>query len=300
MNIQNVKDFLLNLQQDIISEIEKLDGTKFNTDSWRRELGGGGITAIIENGNVIERGGVNFSHVTGDNLPPSASLTRPELVGCSFQALGISLVFHPKNPFVPIVHLNIRFFVAIKETQVFSWWFGGGMDLTPIYGNKDDIIAFHRTCKESLDPFGKSYYPKFKEWCDSYFYIKHRNEPRGVGGIFFDDLCEPDFLTCFSIGKSVGKAFLPAYMPIISKRKDIRYGKKEREFQLYRRGRYVEFNLVYDRGTLFGLQSKGRTESILMSMPPLAMWRYNWEPSDDSPEKELMTKYLVKRSWVKI
>lgn len=298
MDITAVKNYLTGLQQTIVGQLAALDGGTFLRDEWQRPQGGGGITRLIEDGTLFERGGVGFSHVFGDNLPPSASATRPELAGRSFQALGVSLVLHPRNPYVPTVHLNVRFFVAEKTGAAPVWWFGGGMDLTPYYGYEEDAVHFHRTCREALAPFGSGHYPRFKAWCDRYFFLKHRNEPRGIGGIFFDDLCEPDFASSFALMRSVGDHFLPAYVPIIERRRDLPHGERERDFQAYRRGRYVEFNLVHDRGTLFGLQSGGRTESILMSLPPLVRWRYNWQPQPGSPEGRLYTDFLVAKDWV--
>ncbi|MHB1299589.1 MAG: oxygen-dependent coproporphyrinogen oxidase [Burkholderiales bacterium] len=298
MNIAGVKDFLTELQELIVERIEQVDGQTFRRDSWDRPEGGGGMSCVIEEGNVLERGGVNFSHVFGKGLPPSATAARPELAGRSFQAMGVSLVFHPRNPYAPTVHMNVRFFVAEKEGQDPVWWFGGGMDLTPYYGFEEDAIHFHQTCRNALQPFGPDYHPKFKKWCDEYFYLKHRREPRGVGGIFFDDLNAPDFETCFNLTESVGDHFLSAYVPILERRLDTPYGERERDFQAYRRGRYVEFNLVYDRGTLFGLQSGGRTESILMSLPPIVKWRYDWHPEKGSPEDGLYTDFLTGRDWI--
>ena len=293
-----VKHYLVDLQQRIVSKLEHLDGQSFRSDSWDRKEGGGGTSMVIEKGNLFERGGVNFSHVFGDNLPPSATAARPELGGRSFEAMGVSLVLHPENPFVPTVHLNVRFFIAKKKSAAPVWWFGGGMDLTPYYGFDEDCIHFHATCKKALDAHDISLHVKFKSWCDKYFYLKHRKEPRGIGGIFFDDLSSPDFETCFNITKSVGDGFLEAYTPIIEKRRDLTFTQTQREFQAYRRGRYVEFNLVFDRGTLFGLQSGGRTESILMSMPPNVIWKYDWSPAPGSPEQKLYTNYLVEKNWI--
>ena len=298
MNIAGVKNFLTELQELIVERIEQVDGKTFRRDSWNRPEGGGGMSCVIEEGNVLERGGVNFSHVYGKGLPPSATAARPELAGRSFQAMGVSLVFHPRNPYAPTVHMNVRFFVAEKEGQDPVWWFGGGMDLTPYYGFEEDAVHFHQTCRNALQPFGPDYHPKFKKWCDEYFYLRHRREPRGVGGIFFDDLNAPDFETCFNLTESVGDHFLSAYVPILERRLDTPYGERERDFQAYRRGRYVEFNLVYDRGTLFGLQSGGRTESILMSLPPIVKWRYDWHPEKGSPEDKLYTDFLTGRDWV--
>jgi coproporphyrinogen III oxidase len=293
-----VKDYLTGLQQAIVERLEQLDGGRFIRDEWQRPQGGGGISRLIENGALLERGGVGFSHVFGDNLPPSASAARPELAGRSFQAMGVSLVLHPRNPYVPTVHLNVRFFVAEKAGAQPVWWFGGGMDLTPYYGFEEDAVHFHRSCRDALAPFGAGLHPEYKAWCDRYFFLKHRNEPRGIGGIFFDDLSQPDFTTCFALMRSVGDHFLPAYAPIVERRRDIAYGERERDFQAYRRGRYVEFNLVFDRGTLFGLQSGGRTESILMSLPPVVHWRYDWQPGPGTPEARLYSDFLVEKDWL--
>ena len=298
VEVTSVKEFFTSLQDNIVKEVEALDGKRFITDTWERESGGGGISQVLEGGNLFERAGVNFSHVFGDQLPPSATTARPELAGRSFEAMGVSVVLHPNNPYVPTVHMNVRFFFAVKKSEEPVWWFGGGMDLTPYYGFDEDCIHFHGTCKASLDPFDKSLHPKFKKWCDTYFYLKHRQEPRGVGGIFFDDLSTPDFNTCFAITRSVGENFLVAYMPIVKKRQGTLFGEKEKDFQAYRRGRYVEFNLVFDRGTLFGLQSGGRTESILMSMPPNVKWRYNWRPDSNTAEETLYGRYLIGKDWV--
>jgi coproporphyrinogen III oxidase len=298
MDTAAVKTYLTGLQDRIVNKLSGLDGGTFIRDAWDRPQGGGGITRLIEGGKLFERGGVGFSHVFGDNLPPSASAVRPELAGRSFQAMGVSLVLHPRNPYVPTVHMNVRCFIAEKPGADPVWWFGGGMDLTPYYGFADDAAHFHRTCRDALAPFGAEYHPKFKQWCDRYFFLKHRNEPRGVGGIFFDDLGEPDFDHCFALMRSVGDHFLPAYVPAIERRRDLPYGERERDFQAYRRGRYVEFNLVFDRGTLFGLQSGGRTESILMSLPPVVNWRYNWQPEAGTPEAALYTDFLVAKDWL--
>jgi len=292
-----VKEFLLGLQQAIVGRLAELDGGAFRRDEWTRPEGGGGITRLLEEGELFERAGVNFSHVMGASLPPSASAARPELAGRSFEAMGVSLVLHPRNPYVPTVHLNVRGFVAKKEGAAPAWWFGGGTDLTPYYPFADDVRHFHRACRDALAPFGADRYPRYKKWCDEYFYLKHRAEPRGVGGIFFDDLNEPDFATCFGLVKSVGACFLPAYLPIVERRRGLPYGERERAFQAYRRGRYVEFNLVHDRGTLFGLQSGGRTESILVSLPPRVTWRYDWKPEPGSPEEKLYTEFLVPKDW---
>ena len=296
MNSLAVKTYLLGLQQRIVSALETLDGEPFRTDSWVRPEGGGGISRLIEEGRFFERGGVNFSHVTGAKLPPSASAHRPGIAGLPWEAMGVSLVLHPRNPHVPTVHMNVRFFCTTGETPV--WWFGGGMDLTPYYGYTEDAQHFHKTCKQALDPFGSEFHPRFKKWCDEYFFLRHRGEQRGIGGIFFDDLSVPGFERCFAIIQGTGDAFLPGYLPIAERRKDTEYGEKERDFQAYRRGRYVEFNLVYDRGTLFGLQSGGRTESILMSLPPVVKWRYDWKPEANSPEARLYSDFLIARDWV--
>jgi len=298
MDTQAIKDYLTDLQNWIVGKLELQDGQSFRRDSWQRPEGGGGISCLIEEGGLFERGGVNFSHVTGNSLPPSASASRPELAGRSFEAMGVSLVMHPRSPFVPTVHMNVRFFMATKAGAAPVWWFGGGMDLTPYYGFAEDAVHFHQTCKAAIEPFGKDLHPKLKKWCDDYFHLKHRNEPRGVGGIFFDDLSQPDFDTCFAMTRSAGDHFVDAYIPIVERRKALPFGERERDFQAYRRGRYVEFNLVYDRGTLFGLQSGGRTESILMSLPPLVKWRYDWKPEPGSPEASLYSDFLTGRDWV--
>ncbi len=298
MDSAAVKEFLLELQDMIVIRLEQVDGMKFRRDSWERPEGGGGRCCIIEEGNVLERGGVAFSHVTGDRLPPAATMLRPELAGCKWEAMGVSLVLHPRNPYAPATHVNVRMFMAQKPGGATVFWFGGGMDLTPYYGFVEDVVHFHQVCKNALDPFGTHLHPKFKKWCDEYFFLKHRNEPRGTGGIFFDDLSEPDFDTCFAIQQSVGKHFLSAYVPILERRMNTPYGERERDFQLYRRGRYVEFNLVIDRGTIFGLQSNGRTESIMLSMPPLVKWRYDWHPEQGTPEAKLYEEFLVPKDWV--
>jgi len=299
VSLQAVKEYLLGLQDRICEQLAAEDGsTSFREDSWEREQGGGGRSRVLENGAVIEKGGVNFSHVFGAQLPPSATAARPELAGRSFQAMGVSLVIHPRNPYVPTSHANVRFFVAEKEGEEPVWWFGGGFDLTPYYGFEEDVVGWHQTAKAACDPFGAEIYPEFKHWCDDYFHLKHRDEPRGVGGLFFDDLNRFDFDTSFALMRSIGDAYIEAYRPIMARRKDHEYGERERDFQLYRRGRYVEFNLVYDRGTIFGLQSGGRTESILMSLPPLVRWDYDWHPEPGSPESELYDKFLIKREWV--
>lgn len=293
-----IKSYFLNLQELIVSRMEGLDGKSFRRDAWERSDGGGGISRLVEEGNVLERAGVNFSHVMGSHLPPSASAHRPELAGRQWEAMGVSLVFHPRNPYIPTVHMNVRCFVAEKDGEAPVWWFGGGMDLTPYYGFEEDAAHFHATCRKALEPFGPDWHPRFKKWCDEYFFLRHRNEPRGIGGIFFDDLNSPDFDTCFNLTQSVGDHFLAAYAPIFERRKDIPYGERERDFQAYRRGRYVEFNLVFDRGTLFGLQSGGRTESILMSMPPIVKWRYDWKPAAGTPEAKLYSDFLIAKDWV--
>ena len=298
MELAQVQGFLTRLQDKIVSRLSALDGKAFRRDAWRRAQGGGGLSCILEEGDLFERAGVGYSHVHGQGLPPSASAARPELAGRSFQAMGVSLVLHPRNPYVPTVHMNVRCFFAEKPGAEPVWWFGGGMDLTPYYGYEEDAAHFHRMCRDALAAFGVERYPRYKRWCDEYFFLRHRNEPRGIGGIFFDDVNEPDFDTCFAMLRSVGEHFLPAYEPIVARRRDASYGERERDFQACRRGRYVEFNLVYDRGTLFGLQSGGRTESILMSMPPLVRWRYDWAPEPNTPEARLYTDFLIAKEWV--
>jgi coproporphyrinogen III oxidase len=334
---QAVREYLLDLQQRIVGAFERLDGTAFRADAWEKPpdagLAGGGLTRIVEEGALLERGGVGFSHVSGRALPPSASAQRPELAGRGFEAMGVSLVFHPRNPHVPTVHMNVRFFLAhpVAETSAKRsehhpsplgegpggagkpntvarsdhqtgadapvWWFGGGMDLTPYYPTEEDARHFHGTCKKALAPFGDDKYARFKKWCDEYFFLKHRNEPRGIGGVFFDDFSELGFERSFALMRAVGDAFLDAYVPIVERRRHASYGERERAFQALRRGRYVEFNLVYDRGTLFGLQSGGRTESILMSLPPVVHWKYDWQPQPGSPEALLYTDFLRPRDW---
>ena len=291
-----VRDFLMNLQKRIVAELGQYEQKPFQVDQWQRQEGGGGVSILVEEGSVLERGGVNFSHVMGKGLPPSATAHRPELAGQPFEAMGVSLVLHPRNPYIPTVHMNVRFFTTQGDQPI--WWFGGGMDLTPYYGFVEDAVHFHETCRNSLQPFGREYYPRFKKWCDEYFYLKHRQEPRGIGGVFFDDFNELPMDQAFALWCSVGEHFLPAYVPILARRQSLTYGERERDFQAYRRGRYVEFNLVYDRGTLFGLQSGGRTESILMSMPPLVKWRYDWHPALDSQEAILGRDYLIGRDWL--
>ena len=303
MSIERVKTYLLGLQDSICRGLEEEDGKgRFEEDLWQREAGGGGRTRVLANGAVFEQAGVNFSHVFGKRLPPSATAARPELEGRDFQALGISLVIHPRNPYVPTSHANVRFFIASKpgaeeDEDDSIWWFGGGYDLTPYYPNMEDVIHWHKTARETCQPFGNDVYPRYKKWCDDYFYLKHRNETRGVGGLFFDDLNEWGFERCFKFIQTIGNSYLPAYLPIVERRKQAEYSDRELDFQLYRRGRYVEFNLVYDRGTLFGLQSGGRTESILMSLPPLVSWRYNYQPEAGSAEAELY-RYLKPTDWL--
>ena len=298
--IDQVKDYLQALQNRIVAELEQLDGQeKFRRDTWDHASGGGGLSCVLSDGRVFEQAGVGFSHVFGDELPPSASKSRPELAGQSFQALGVSLVVHPRNPYVPTAHANFRYFCAGDPNAAESaWWFGGGFDLTPFYAFPEDVVHWHQVAKDACDPFGDDLYARYKKSCDEYFYLAHRNETRGVGGLFFDDLNEPGFDRSFEFLQSVGDNFLPAYRPIVKKRKNHRHGERQREFQLYRRGRYVEFNLIYDRGTLFGLQSGGRTESILMSLPPRVRWQYNWQPKPGSPEEKLTTDYLRPRDWL--
>lgn len=297
--IEQVRDYLLNLQDTISSTLEKVGGEQhFREETWSRDAGGGGRSRIMEEGAVFEKAGINFSHVFGDKLPPSATAARPELAGRSFQAIGVSLVIHPRNPYVPTSHANVRFFVAEKEGTDPVWWFGGGFDLTPYYGFEEDAVHWHRLAREACIPFGEDVYPRYKQWCDDYFYLKHRNEPRGIGGLFFDDLSEDSFEYCFSLMISIGNHYLPAYLPVVERRKDMEYGERERDFQAYRRGRYVEFNLVYDRGTLFGLQSGGRTEAILMSLPPIVKWRYDWHPEPGTPEAKLYTVFLKPKDWL--
>ncbi len=328
VDTQSVREYLLGLQRRIVERFEQLDGKAFLADTWEKPpgspLGGGGLTRILENGNLLERGGVGFSHVVGERLPPSATAQRAELAGRGFEALGVSLVFHPRNPYVPTVHMNVRFFIARAPSTTPSplgqgaggegeldrmarhqtsaqsadvWWFGGGMDLTPYYGFDEDARHFHAACKQALEPFGPAHYPRFKRWCDEYFFLKHRSEPRGIGGIFFDDFHELGFERSFALQRAVGDAFLEAYVPIVERRREHAYSPHERDFQAYRRGRYVEFNLVYDRGTLFGLQSGGRTESILMSLPPKVEWKYDWQPQPGTPEARLYADFLRPRDW---
>lgn len=297
---QAVLDYLQGLQTRIIESVELVDGKTFLHDGWQRPEGGGGNSCLLEEGNVFERAGVGFSHVLGNKLPPAASVAHPEAAGRPWEAMGVSLVFHPRNPYVPTVHMNVRFFIAKaqKANEQDIWWFGGGMDLTPYYGFEEDCVHFHRTNKEALTPFGEDLYPRFKKDCDEYFYLKHRQEPRGIGGVFFDDFHEGGFEQSFAMQRAIGDALTQAYLPIVQRRKDIPYGERERDFQQYRRGRYVEFNLVFDRGTLFGLQSNGRTESILLSMPPTVKWRYDWKPETGSPEAKLYTDFLIDKNWI--
>jgi len=351
LDLAAVRAYLTGLQTALVAAFEQIDGGRFCRNEWQRGEGGGGISCILEDGAVFERGGVGFSHVFGDALPPSASAVRPALAGRSWQAMGVSVVMHPRNPHVPTVHLNVRFFVAVASDETSAndaanderpasresaqkpelhlvataerdrgdkrsadagedadsgaharakpiWWFGGGMDLTPYYGYDEDAIHWHRNCRDALAPFGADYHARYKKWCDDYFFIKHRNEPRGIGGIFFDDLNQPDFASCFALVQSVGDHFLPGYLPILERRMTLPYAQRERDFQLYRRGRYVEFNLVYDRGTLFGLQSGGRAESILMSLPPVVSWRYDWKPEPGSEEERLYQEFIVRKEWI--
>jgi coproporphyrinogen III oxidase len=295
--LEQVKEYLQSLQSRIVAELEQLDGeATFSRDSWRRPGGGGGLSCVLGDGAVFEKAGVGFSHVFGDPLPPSATKGRPELAGSGFQAVGVSLVIHPLNPYVPTTHANFRFFTAGDDNPV--WWFGGGFDLTPYYPFEEDVIHWHKAAKAACDPFGEDLYARYKKWCDEYFFLKHRDETRGVGGLFFDDVNEPGFERCFEFLQSAGDSFMPAYRPIVQKRTDHPFGDRQRQFQLYRRGRYVEFNLIYDRGTIFGLQSGGRTESILMSLPPLVRWEYDWHPEAGSPEELLYRDFLRPRDWL--
>ena len=300
MNSNAVLNYLQNLQTKIVEALELVDGKNFLQDSWQRPNGGGGNSCMLENGNVLERAGIGFSHVLGSKLPPAASVAHPEAAGRPWEAMGVSLVLHPRNPYVPTVHMNVRFFHAKAQNanEQDIWWFGGGMDLTPYYPFEEDCIHFHRVNKEALAPFGNDYYAKFKKWCDEYFYLRHRKEPRGIGGVFFDDFLELGFEQSFALQRAVGDTFINAYLPIVQRRKDMPYGERERDFQAYRRGRYVEFNLIFDRGTIFGLQSDGRTESILLSMPPIVKWRYDWRPENGSPEAKLYSDFLIDKNWV--
>ncbi|WP_145505800.1 oxygen-dependent coproporphyrinogen oxidase [Yersinia alsatica] len=300
-DIAQIKTYLLDLQDKICAALSEADGrAKFTEENWTREEGGGGRSRVLINGAVFEQAGVNFSHVSGATLPASATAHRPELAGRSFQALGVSLVIHPLSPYLPTSHANVRFFIAEKPGEDPVWWFGGGFDLTPFYGFEEDAIHWHQTAWQLCQPFGEDIYPRYKKWCDDYFYIKHRNEARGIGGLFFDDLNSPDFATCFNFTQAVGDGFLDAYLPIVARRKTLSWGEHERQFQLYRRGRYVEFNLVWDRGTLFGLQTGGRTESILMSLPPLVRWEYNYQPAPDSAEAALYRDFLPVKDWLAV
>ncbi|NRA54460.1 MAG: oxygen-dependent coproporphyrinogen oxidase [Gammaproteobacteria bacterium] len=296
---ESVKSYLLALQNSICQALESQEPTKrFEFDSWQRAEGGGGESRVLTNGQVFEQAGVNFSHVMGEQLPPSATALRPELAGRRFEAMGVSLVIHPNNPYVPTSHANVRFFIAYADDKPPVWWFGGGLDLTPYYGFEADCIHWHQTAKDLCQPFGEDKYPLYKQECDQYFHLKHRNEARGIGGLFFDDLNTPGFDQSFDFMQAVGNGFIEAYLPIVKARKELEFGDRERQFQLYRRGRYVEFNLVYDRGTHFGLQSGGRTESILMSMPPLVRWQYNYQPAPGSAEAQLYEEFLPIRNWV--
>ncbi|MGZ5206416.1 MAG: oxygen-dependent coproporphyrinogen oxidase [Caldimonas sp.] len=301
MDTSNVREYLLGLQQRIVAALEQEGGDAFLVDAWQREpggkLAGDGISRLVEGGKLLERGGCGFSHVRGAALPASATQHRADLAGAPFEALGVSLVFHPLNPYVPTSHMNVRMLAALPPGRDPLVWFGGGFDLTPYYGFEEDAVHFHRTARDALAPFGADKYPRFKAWCDEYFFLKHRNEPRGIGGIFYDDFAEGGFGNGFALMRAVGDAFLTAYLPIVRRRHDLPYGEREREFQCYRRGRYVEFNLVFDRGTLFGLQSGGRTESILMSMPPVVTWRYDWHPEPGTPEARLYSDFLRPREW---
>ncbi|AGF46758.1 coproporphyrinogen III oxidase CPOX [Candidatus Kinetoplastibacterium desouzaii TCC079E] len=292
-----IQNYFVNLQKNIVNILEKIEGKEFLSDSWTHNQGGGGLSRVIEGGNIFERAAVLFSSVTGEKLPPSASNKRPDVNGMPWNAMGVSLVIHPRNPYVPTTHMNVRLIRTFNQKGNNVFWFGGGMDLTPYYVFEDDAKHFHKICFDSLKPFGNDYYQKYKTWCDNYFFIKHRNEHRGIGGIFFDDLSEPNFDSSFLVTQSVGNSFTEAYIPIVEKRCNVKYGELEKEFQLYRRSRYVEFNLIYDRGTSFGLQSGGRSESILLSMPPEVKWKFNYKPSENSPES-LLSQYLQPRDWL--
>ncbi|WMY95376.1 MAG: oxygen-dependent coproporphyrinogen oxidase [Arsenophonus sp.] len=298
-NINNIKIFFLNLQNKFCQKFEDIDGKeKFKENHWKIKQKKEGRSRIIKNGLIFEQATINFSHINGEKLPSSATEKRLSLIGCKYQAMGVSLVAHPINPYIPTAHLNVRFFITKNKNTPLTWWFGGGFDLTPYYGFEEDIIHWHKTAQSLCKPYGKKIYENYKNWCDQYFFIKHRNEPRGVGGLFFDDLNQPDFKTCFNFTKDVSNGFLDAYLPIINKRKKIVWSNRERQFQLYRRGRYIEFNLMYDRGTIFGLQSNGKTESILMSLPPLARWDYNYSPTSNSEEEKLYKFFLIQKKWV--
>ncbi len=298
INKDLVKNFLINLQSNIIETIEMVDGSNFLNDSWQRKEGGGGTTCIMEHGDIFERAGVGFSHVIGSQLPKSATVAHPEVANRRWEAMGLSLVFHPFNPFIPTVHMNVRFFIASKNGEKDIWWFGGGMDLTPFYPFLEDVIHFHQTLKNTIQPFGENLYKEFKQNCDKYFFLNHRDEPRGVGCVFYDDFNKNDFQYCLNLTKSIGQNFLHAYLPIVQKRKDKKFEEHHKKFQHFRRGRYVEFNLLQDRGTLFGIQSKGRVESILMSMHPMVRWGYDFKPIKGSEEEKLYTDFLINRDWV--
>ncbi len=299
VHAKRISQYMMDLQDNICKALENEDETgRFQQDSWQRPQGGGGRTRILRNGRILEQAGINYSRVSGGQLPPSATANRPELAGCNFEAIGVSLVIHPHNPYVPTSHANVRYFAASKPGEITIWWFGGGFDLTPYYGFEEDAIHWHQTARQACEPFGEEVYPRYKAWCDEYFYLKHRQEPRGIGGLFFDDLNAWEFERCFRFMRSVGDHFIEAYLPIVRRRKKQPFGEREREFQLYRRGRYVEFNLIYDRGTLFGLQSGGRTESILMSLPPRVRWEYDWHPEPGSEEERLYQEFLKPRDWV--
>jgi coproporphyrinogen III oxidase len=299
-NKEAVKQYLIGLQDQICDALAAIDGKPFVEDQWLRDEGGGGRSRVLANGHVIEKGGDNFSHVFGEQMPASATAHRPELAGRRFEAMGVSLVVHPCNPYAPTSHMNVRFFIAEKDDEEPVWWFGGGYDLTPYYGDKDDCIHWHQTAKNACDTFNTDFYPRFKKWCDDYFYLKHRGEARGIGGLFFDDFNELGFDKSFAFLQAIGNSFIGAYTPILTQKKDVPFSEKERDFQLYRRGRYVEFNLVFDRGTLFGLQTGGRTESILMSLPPLVRWEYNYQPEEHSAEAELAREFLPAQDWLSI
>ena len=298
LKIKDVKNYLLNLQKNIILMISKYEKEEFYKDKWKRVEGGGGLTCVLQNGSCFDKAGVNFSDISGLSLPAAATNIRPELKGRNYRAMGVSVVCHPKNPHIPTVHLNVRLFVAYSDNESPIWWFGGGFDMTPYYGYEEDAIHWHKTAKKICDPFDSALYEKYKENCDKYFFIKHRNEPRGIGGLFFDDLNHWEFDNCFKFIRSVGDGFMKAYDPIIEKRISHKYNEQQKDFQLFRRGRYVEFNLVYDRGTLFGLQSNGRSESILMSMPPLVKWEYNYKIEENTPEEKLYKYFLVPKKWI--
>lgn len=298
-NSQSVRNYFLELQNRITEKLQEEETVSFIEDQWNRDEGGGGQSRILENGEIFEKAAINFSDVQGKHLPASATDKRPNLENASFRAMGISLVFHPRNPFVPTCHMNLRHFSVLKDGEEITWWFGGGYDLTPYYGFEEDAIHWHRTAHDACEPFGKNIYPNFKEACDRYFYLPHRKEPRGIGGVFFDDYNEVDFAHSFALTQSIGDSFLPAYIPIVEKRKHTPYSDTHRNFQCYRRGRYVEFNLIYDRGTLFGLQSNGRTESILMSLPPEVNWTYNYKPDSNSEEALLYQNFLIEKDWLK-